>query len=38
MRRILIDRAREKRSAKRGGGRQKLDIDAVQGSGSVFPL
>ena len=29
MRRILIDRAREKRSAKRGGGRQKLDIDAV---------
>jgi RNA polymerase sigma factor (TIGR02999 family) len=29
MRRILIDRAREKRSRKRGGGRQKLDIDAV---------
>ena len=29
MRRILIDRAREKRSEKRGGGRQKLDIDAV---------
>ena len=29
MRRILIDRAREKRSAKRGGGRQKVDIDAV---------
>jgi RNA polymerase sigma factor (TIGR02999 family) len=29
MRRILIDRAREKRSAKRGGGRRKLDIDAV---------
>jgi hypothetical protein len=29
MRRILIDRAREKRSAKRDGGRQKLDIDAV---------
>src|SRR6516165_9752683 len=29
MRRILIDRAREKRSQKRGGGRQKLDIDAV---------
>ena len=29
MRRILIDRAREKRAAKRGGGRKKLDIDAV---------
>jgi RNA polymerase sigma factor (TIGR02999 family) len=29
MRRILIDRAREKRAAKRGGGRRKLDIDAV---------
>jgi RNA polymerase sigma factor (TIGR02999 family) len=29
MRRILIDRAREKRSQKRGGGRQRLDVDAV---------
>jgi RNA polymerase sigma factor (TIGR02999 family) len=29
MRRILVDRAREKRAAKRGGGRRKLDIDAV---------
>jgi RNA polymerase sigma factor (TIGR02999 family) len=29
MHRILIDRARRKRSAKRGGGRKKLDIDAV---------
>jgi RNA polymerase sigma factor (TIGR02999 family) len=29
MRRILIDRAREKRSAKRGGGRKRLDFDAV---------
>jgi RNA polymerase sigma factor (TIGR02999 family) len=29
MRRILIDRAREKRSQKRGGGRKRLDIDAV---------
>ena len=29
MRRILIDRARHKRSTKRGGGRKKLDIDAV---------
>jgi RNA polymerase sigma factor (TIGR02999 family) len=29
MRRILIDLARKKRSAKRGGDRQRLDIDAV---------
>jgi RNA polymerase sigma factor (TIGR02999 family) len=29
MRRILIDHARKKRSAKRGGRRLKLDIDAV---------
>jgi RNA polymerase sigma factor (TIGR02999 family) len=29
MRRILIDRAREKRSQKRGGGRKRLDVDAV---------
>src|SRR5215469_8628510 len=29
MRRILIDRAREKRAVKRGGGRKRLDIDAV---------
>jgi RNA polymerase sigma factor (TIGR02999 family) len=29
MRRILIDRARQKRAGKRGGGRKKLDIDAV---------
>jgi RNA polymerase sigma factor (TIGR02999 family) len=29
MRRILIDRAREKHSQKRGAGRKKLDIDAV---------
>jgi RNA polymerase sigma factor (TIGR02999 family) len=29
MRRILIDRARKKRSAKRGGGRKQLDIDAI---------
>src|SRR6516162_1946461 len=29
MRRILIDRARHKRATKRGGGRKKLDIDAV---------
>jgi RNA polymerase sigma factor (TIGR02999 family) len=29
MRRILIDRAREKRSAKRGGARQRINIDAI---------
>jgi RNA polymerase sigma factor (TIGR02999 family) len=29
MRRILIDRARATRSAKRGNGRRKLDIDAA---------
>jgi RNA polymerase sigma factor (TIGR02999 family) len=29
MRRILIDRARQKQSAKRGGGLKRLDIDAV---------
>jgi RNA polymerase sigma factor (TIGR02999 family) len=29
MRRILVDRARTKRSAKRGGGRKKLDVDAA---------
>jgi RNA polymerase sigma factor (TIGR02999 family) len=29
MRRILIDRAREKRAEKRGGDRRRLDIDAI---------
>jgi RNA polymerase sigma factor (TIGR02999 family) len=29
MRRVLIDRAREKRSQKRGGGRKRLNIDAI---------
>jgi len=29
MRRVLIDRAREKLSQKRGGGRKRLDIDAI---------
>jgi RNA polymerase sigma factor (TIGR02999 family) len=29
MRRVLIDRAREKHAAKRGSGRARLDIDAV---------
>ena len=29
MRRILIDRAREKQCQKRGGGRKRLDVDAI---------
>ena len=29
MRRILVDRARTKRSTKRGGGRRKLNVDAL---------
>jgi RNA polymerase sigma factor (TIGR02999 family) len=29
MRRILIDRAREKHCQKRGGGRKRLDVDAL---------
>jgi RNA polymerase sigma factor (TIGR02999 family) len=29
MRRILIDRARQERAVKRGGGRKRLDIDAI---------
>jgi RNA polymerase sigma factor (TIGR02999 family) len=37
MRRILIDRAREKRAAKRGGGRKKLDIDAVDVATQASP-
>jgi RNA polymerase sigma factor (TIGR02999 family) len=37
MRRILIDRAREKRSQKRCGGRQKLDIDAVDVATTATP-
>ena len=37
MRRILIDRAREKRSEKRGGGRKKLDIDAIDLASTATP-
>ena len=37
MRRILIDRAREKRSKKRGGGRKKLDIDAIDLATTAAP-
>jgi RNA polymerase sigma factor (TIGR02999 family) len=29
MRRILVDRAREKHAEKRGGGRRRLDVDAA---------
>jgi RNA polymerase sigma factor (TIGR02999 family) len=37
MRRILIDRAREKRSQKRGGGRHKLDIDRIDVATGATP-
>jgi RNA polymerase sigma factor (TIGR02999 family) len=37
MRRILIDRAREKRAEKRGGSRQRLNIDAVDLVTQVTP-
>lgn len=37
MRRILVDRAREKGRAKRGGKLQRLDIDAVALATSVTP-
>src|SRR5438874_6553967 len=30
MRRILVDRAREKKALKRGGGLERVDIDAVE--------
>ena len=30
MRRILINRARDKNRLKRGGGRQRLDLDQVE--------
>jgi RNA polymerase sigma factor (TIGR02999 family) len=37
MRRILIDRAREKRSEKRGGAHKKLDIDAIDLATTALP-
>ena len=37
MRRILVDRAREKGRAKRGGGCQRLDIDALALAIEVTP-
>jgi RNA polymerase sigma factor (TIGR02999 family) len=37
MRRILIDRAREKGGEKRGGGRQRLNIDAVELATTATP-
>ena len=37
MRRILIDRAREKRADKRGGARKRLDIDAIDLATTAAP-
>src|SRR5262249_44078684 len=37
MRRILIDRAREKRAEKRGGSRRRLDIDAIDLAATAAP-
>jgi RNA polymerase sigma factor (TIGR02999 family) len=37
MRRILIDRAREKRSEKRGGAWKRLDIDAIDLATTAAP-
>ena len=37
MRRILIDRAREKQSQKRGGGRKRIDLDAVNAATQATP-
>lgn len=37
MRRILIERARQKRRAKRGGGLHRLDVDAVALATTVTP-
>jgi RNA polymerase sigma factor (TIGR02999 family) len=37
MRRILIDRAREKRADKRGGNRKRLDIDAIDLATTAAP-
>jgi RNA polymerase sigma factor (TIGR02999 family) len=37
MRRILIDRARQKRSEKRGGTRKQLDIDAIDLATTATP-
>ncbi len=37
MRRLLIDRAREKRSEKRGGTRKRLDIDALDLATTAAP-
>jgi RNA polymerase sigma factor (TIGR02999 family) len=37
MRRILVDRAREKGRVKRGGGRRRLDVDALALATEVTP-
>jgi RNA polymerase sigma factor (TIGR02999 family) len=37
MRRILVDRAREKRAKKRGGNRMRIDVDAIDLATSASP-
>jgi RNA polymerase sigma factor (TIGR02999 family) len=37
MRRILVERARQRRSLKRGGGRRKIDLDAVSAAREPEP-
>src|SRR5450432_2201797 len=37
MRRILVDKAREKATVKRGGGQHRVDLDQVDGSASAGP-
>ncbi|MHC4137626.1 MAG: ECF-type sigma factor [Planctomycetota bacterium] len=37
MRRILVERARKRRSLKRGGGRRKLDLDAADPGDDLPP-
>ncbi|MHC4216839.1 MAG: ECF-type sigma factor [Planctomycetota bacterium] len=37
MRRILVERARERRSLKRGGGRKKLSLEAADPGGELPP-
>ena len=37
MRRILVDRARAKRRAKRGGGRKRIDVDTIDLATTATP-